>query len=39
VLTEAAQFEMANLKDRRCNFPGESISHEQWPLDILAEEF
>jgi hypothetical protein len=39
VLTEAAQFEMANLEDRRCKFPGESISHEQWPLDILAEEF
>jgi hypothetical protein len=30
---------MANLKDRRGDFPGESISHEQWPLDILAEEF
>src|SRR5215470_14589676 len=39
VLTETAQFEIANLKDRRCNFAGESISHEQWPLDILAEEF
>jgi hypothetical protein len=39
VLTEAAQFEVTNLKDRRYNFPGESISHEQWPFDILAEEF
>ena len=39
MLPKAAQLEMANLKDRRCNFPGESISHEQWPLDILAEEF
>jgi hypothetical protein len=30
---------MANLKDRRRNFHGKSISHEQWPADILAEEF
>ena len=39
MLPEAAQFEMANLKDRRHNFHGKSISHEQWPADILAEEF
>ena len=39
MLTEAAQFEMADLKDRRRNFHGESISHEQWPADILAEKF
>ena len=39
MLPEAAQFEMADLKDRCLNFHGESISHEQWPADILAEEF
>ena len=39
MLPEAAQLEMADLKDRRVNFHGESISHEQWPADILAEEF
>src|SRR6516225_2520155 len=37
--TEAAQFEMADFKDRRRNFGGKSTSHEQWPANILAEEF
>jgi len=39
MLTEAAQFEMADLKDRRRNFHGESISHEKRLADILAEQF
>jgi hypothetical protein len=39
MLPKAAQFEIADLKDRRRNFQSESISHEQWPADILAEEF
>ena len=30
---------MADLKDRFGNFDGESIGHQQWPADILAEEF
>jgi hypothetical protein len=39
MLTEAAQFEMADFKDRRRNFGGKCTSHEQWPADILAQEF
>src|SRR6478672_2130261 len=39
MLTEAAQFEMADFKDRCRNFCGKSTSHEQWPANILAEEF
>ena len=39
MLTEAAQFEMADFKDRCRNFGGKSTSHEQWPANILAEEF
>src|SRR5258706_11027211 len=38
MLTEAAQFEMADFKDRCRNFCGKSTSHEQWPANILAEE-
>src|SRR4029077_9204363 len=30
---------MADLKDRFGNFDGESIGHQQWPADVLAEEF
>jgi hypothetical protein len=30
---------MADLKDRFGNFDGESMGHQQWPADILAEEF
>jgi hypothetical protein len=37
--TEATQFEMADFKDRCCNFGGKSTTHEQWPANILAEEF
>src|SRR5258705_12047354 len=37
MLTEAAQFEMADFKDRCRNFCGKSTSHEQWPANILAE--
>ena len=37
--TEAAQFEMADFKDRCRNFGGKSTSHEQRPANILAEEF
>ena len=37
--TEAAQFEMADFKDRCRNFSGKSTSHEQRPANILAEEF
>jgi hypothetical protein len=36
---EAAQLEMADLNDRFGKFNGESISHEQGPADVLAEEF
>jgi hypothetical protein len=39
MLTEAAQFEMADFKCRCRNFCGKSTSHEQWPANILAEEF
>jgi hypothetical protein len=39
MLTEATQLEMADLKNRCRNFGGESAAHEQWPADILAEEF
>src|SRR5713101_6706330 len=39
MLTEAAQFEMAEFNDRCRNFGGKSTSHEQWPANILAEEF
>src|ERR1700730_9955474 len=39
MLTEAAQFEMADFNDRCRNFGGKSASHEQWPANILAEEF
>src|ERR1700688_4604190 len=39
MLTEDAQFEMADFKDRCRNFCGKSTSHEQWPANILAEEF
>jgi hypothetical protein len=39
VLAKSAQLEMADLKDRFGNFDGESTSHQQWPADILAEEF
>jgi len=35
MLTEAAQFEMADLKDRRRNFHGESISHEKRLADYV----
>ena len=38
MLTEATQFEMADLKNRCRNFSGESTA-EQRPADILAEEF
>jgi branched-chain amino acid transport system permease protein len=38
VLAKPAQLEMADLKDRFGNFDGESIGHQQWPADILAEE-
>ena len=38
MLTEAAQFEMADFKDRRRYFGGKSTSHEQWPANILTEE-
>ena len=37
--TEAAQFEMADFKDRCRNFGGKSTCHEQWPANVLAEEF
>ena len=37
--TEAAQFEMADFKDRCRNFGSKSTGHEQWPANILAEEF
>ena len=30
---------MADLKDRFGNFHGKSIGHQQWPADVLAEEF
>ena len=39
VLAKPAQLEMADLTDRFGNFDGESIGHQQWPADILAEEF
>jgi hypothetical protein len=39
MLTEAAQFEMADFKDRCRNFGGKSTTHEQWPANMLAEEF
>ena len=39
MLTEAAQFEMADFEDRCRNFGGKSTTHEQWPANILAEEF
>ena len=39
MLTEAAQFEMADFKHRCRNFRGKSTSHKQWPANILAEEF
>ena len=39
MLTEAAQFEMADFKDRCCNFGGKSTSHKQWPANVLAEGF
>src|SRR6476659_6116268 len=39
MLTEAAQFEMADFNDRCRSFGGKSTSHEQWPANILAEEF
>jgi hypothetical protein len=39
MLAEAAQFEMAGFKDGCRNFGGKSTSHEQWPANILAEEF
>jgi hypothetical protein len=29
---------MADLKNRFVNFDGESVGHQQWPADILAEE-
>jgi len=35
---KSAQREMADLKDRFGNFDGESIGHQQWPADFLAEE-
>ena len=39
MLTEAAQFEMTDFKDRCRYFGGKSTSHEQWPANILTEEF
>ena len=39
MLTEAAQFEMADFKHRCRNFGGKSTSHEQWPANILTEKF
>jgi len=39
VLAKPAQLEMADLKDRLGNFGRESIGHQQWSADILAEEF
>ena len=39
VLAKASQLEIADLKDRFGNFDGESIGHQQWPANILAEEF
>ena len=38
MLVEAAQFELAELKDRLRDFCNESIGHEQWPADFFAEE-
>src|ERR1700690_2174362 len=38
MLVEAAQFEMAELKDRLRDFCSERIGHEQWPADFFAEE-
>src|ERR1700741_3375081 len=39
MLTEAAQFEMADFKDRCRDSGGKCTRHEQWPANILAEEF
>src|SRR5712664_4167715 len=39
MLTEAAQFEMTDFNDRCRNFGSKSTSHEQWPANILADEF
>src|SRR5258706_5796171 len=39
MLTQAAQFEMADFKDRCRNLSGKSTSHEQSPANIHAEEF
>src|SRR5215831_8343358 len=39
VLAKPAQLEMTDLKNRFSNFACESIGHQQWPADILAEEF
>ena len=39
MLAKPPQLEMADLKDRFGNFDGECIGHQQWPADILAEEF
>jgi len=36
MLTEAAQFEMADFNDRCRNFGGKSTSHEQWPANNAA---
>jgi len=38
MLTEAAQFEMADFKTGAAILR-QSTSHEQWPANILAEEF
>src|ERR1700733_8834953 len=39
VLAKPSQLEMADLKDRFGNFDGESIGHQQWPANILAQQF
>ena len=39
MLAKPSQLEMADLKDRFGNFDGESIGHQQWPANILAQQF
>ena len=36
MLVEAAQFEMAEFKDRLRDFCSESIGHEQWPAFAIS---
>src|SRR5258708_9296172 len=38
MLTDAAQFEMADFNDRCPNFAGKSTYHHQWPANLLPQQ-